>query len=73
MKSEPPKPVVKCEKKARVGRQDIPEKLQQQLTASEMENVTTVFRYFETGLREATILPKVGVWWMLIWWFLTSF
>ena len=29
------------------------------LTASEMENVTTVFRYFETGLREATILPKV--------------
>ena len=24
-----------------------------------MENVTTVFRYFETGLREATILPKV--------------
>ena len=30
-----------------------------QLTTSEMENVTTVFRYFETGLREATILPKV--------------
>ena len=30
-----------------------------QLTISEMENVTTVFRYFETGLREATILPKV--------------
>lgn len=32
--------------------------LEDQLTASEMENVTTVFRYFETGLREATILPK---------------
>ena len=34
--------------------------LEDQLTASEMENVTTVFRYFETGLREATILPKVS-------------
>ena len=33
----------------------------EQLTASEMENVTTVFRYFETGLREATILPKVDM------------
>ena len=33
-----------------------------QLTISEMENVTTVFRYFETGLREATILPKVQKW-----------
>ena len=32
---------------------------EEQLTISEMENVTTVFRYFETGLREATILPKV--------------
>ena len=35
------------------------EAYEDQLTASEMENVTTVFRYFETGLREATILPKV--------------
>ena len=35
--------------------------LEDQLTASEMENVTTVFRYFETGLREATILPKVSI------------
>ena len=33
--------------------------VEDQLTTSEMENVTTVFRYFETGLREATILPKV--------------
>ena len=34
---------------------------EEQLTTSEMENVTTVFRYFETGLREATILPKVNI------------
>ena len=34
---------------------------EEQLTISEMENVTTVFRYFETGLREATILPKVDM------------
>ena len=34
--------------------------VEDQLTTSEMENVTTVFRYFETGLREATILPKVN-------------
>ena len=30
------------------------------LTKSEMDVVTTVFRNYETGLREATILPKVG-------------
>ena len=30
------------------------------LTASEMEVVTTIFRSFETGLRRASILPKVG-------------
>ena len=29
------------------------------LTEQELEEVTTVFRSFETGLREATIYPKV--------------
>ena len=29
------------------------------MTKSEMEVVTTVFRSFETGLRRASILPKV--------------
>ena len=26
-----------------------------------MDVITTVFRSYETGLREATILPKVGI------------
>lgn len=30
------------------------------LTEREMEVMMTVFRSFETGLREATIYPKVG-------------
>ena len=30
-----------------------------QLTQKEMEDITTVFRSMETGLREATIYPKV--------------
>ena len=29
------------------------------LTDKELEDITTVFRSFETGLREATIHPKV--------------
>ena len=33
----------------------------EELTNKEMEAVTTVFRSFETGLREATIYPKVSV------------
>ena len=32
----------------------------EKLTEKEMEVVTAVFRSFETGLREATILPQVG-------------
>ena len=36
----------------------LPTKLE--LTEQEMEVVTTVFRNYETGLREATIYPKVG-------------
>ena len=31
----------------------------EEMTEKEMDEVTTVFRSFETGLREATILPKV--------------
>ena len=30
------------------------------LTEKEMESVTTVFRSFESGLREATIYPRVS-------------
>ena len=32
-----------------------------ELTKREIEVITTVFKSFETGLREATISPKVGV------------
>ena len=32
---------------------------EEEMTEKEMDEVTTVFRSFETGLREATILPKV--------------
>ena len=31
---------------------------QEEMTKSELDAVTTVFRSYETGLREATILPK---------------
>ena len=31
-----------------------------QLTDKEMQDITTVFRSLETGLREATIYPKVS-------------
>ena len=34
-------------------------KLKAELTEKEMDVVTTVFRSYETGLREATIMPKV--------------
>ena len=33
------------------------------LTDQELEEVTAVFRSFETGLREATIYPKVRETW----------
>ena len=33
--------------------------VKEEMTEKEMDEVTTVFRSFETGLREATILPKV--------------
>ena len=35
------------------------EGIKEDLTKREMEVVTTVFRNFETGLRRASILPKV--------------
>ena len=35
------------------------EVIKESLTKSEMEVVTTVFRSYETGLRRASILPKV--------------
>ena len=34
---------------------------QEELTEKELDVITTVFRSYETGLREATILPKVPV------------
>ena len=33
---------------------------QNELTEKELDVITTVFRSYETGLREATIHPKVG-------------
>ena len=33
--------------------------VEHELTEAEMEVVTAVFKSFETGLREATIYPKV--------------
>ena len=38
----------------------------EQLTLSEMEVVTTVFKSYETGLRQATILPKVRLCFVLL-------
>ena len=32
-----------------------------ELTEKELDVITTVFRSYETGLREATILPKVPI------------
>ena len=32
-----------------------------QLTKKELDDITTVFRSMETGLREATIYPKVNM------------
>ena len=37
----------------------VPEAPDQELSLREIENVTVVFKSYETGLREATILPKV--------------
>ena len=37
----------------------VPGQVRDEMTEKELEVVTRVFRSFETGLREATILPKV--------------
>ena len=34
---------------------------QEELTEKELDVITSVFRSYETGLREATILPKVPI------------
>ena len=36
-----------------------PSQVREEMTEKELEVGTRVFRSFETGLREATILPKV--------------
>ena len=36
-------------------------KVIEEMTEKELDVVTTVFRSYETGLREATILPKVNL------------
>ena len=38
---------------------NVPSQVREEITEKELEEVTRVFRSFETGLREATILPKV--------------
>ena len=42
-----------------VSMRDASAEVKVEMTEKEMDEVTTVFRSFETGLREATILPKV--------------
>ena len=43
-----------------VSMRDTSTEVKEEMTEKEMDEVTTVFRSFETGLREATILPKVS-------------
>ena len=43
------------------GNSGVTEAQDQELSLREMENVTVVFKSYETGLREATILPKVRI------------
>ena len=40
---------------------DLPTEVMAEMTEKELDVVTTVFRSYETGLREATILPKVNL------------
>ena len=48
----------KTKKKKELGKKQ--ESTKVDLSKSEMDDVTTVFRSLETGLRRASILPKVG-------------
>lgn len=43
----------------RLRRRSVQEVEADELTEKELDVITTVFRSYETGLREATILPKV--------------
>ena len=43
----------------RLRRRSVPVVEADELTEKELDVITTVFRSYETGLREATILPKV--------------
>ena len=54
------KEVIRNEHKADKEKTKEMESLAEEMTKSEMEVVTTVFRSYETGLREGTISPKVG-------------
>ena len=46
--------------KASKAKTDGQDKNADELTKREREVITTVFKRFETGLREAIILPRVG-------------
>ena len=46
--------------KAKDGKEKVPPQAPK-LSANELERVTEVFKMYETGLREATIYPKVRV------------
>ena len=58
MKTEQ-KEVTKSSTEPKTKKEKEKESLAEEMTKSEMDVVTTVFRSYETGLREATILPKV--------------
>ena len=51
--------VVMAASPMRLRRRSVPEVEADELTEKELDVITTVFRSYETGLREATILPKV--------------
>ena len=60
MKSEQKERKPSIVPKASKVKTDDQDKNADELTKREIEVITTVFKSFETGLREATILPKVG-------------
>jgi hypothetical protein len=60
MKSEQKERKPSIVPKASKAKTDGQDKNADELTKREREVITTVFKSFETGLREATILPRVG-------------
>ena len=60
MKSEQKERKPSIVPKASKAKTDDQDKNADELTKREIEVITTVFKSFETGLREATILPRVG-------------